>query len=125
MGFLGRCRRFDDTGLAPVAAHPYNPGMTDTHPFRASRSVVAAAVLAIAGLASGTALAEDASSSAQKGALPGVSGDYRIAKPAPVPEPDDALPSDGNGTFKIGNTDVRVGGSITVDAATGGFKPRR
>lgn len=99
--------------------------MTDTHPFRAARSVIAVAVLAIAGLASGAALAEDASSSTQKGALPGVSGDYSIAKPAPVPEPDDALPSDGNGTFKIGNTDVRVGGSITVDAATGRFKPRR
>ena len=96
-----------------------------TNPSRTSHPVVAVAVLAIAGLVSGTALAEDASSSAQKGALPGVSGDYSIAKPAPVPEPDDALPSDGNGTFKIGNTDVRIGGSITVDAATGGFKPRR
>ncbi|QKD03715.1 hypothetical protein [Mesorhizobium loti] len=99
--------------------------MTDTHPFRASRSLIAAAVIAIAGLASGTALGEDASSSAQKGALPGVTGDYRIAKPAPVPEPDDAFPSDGNGTFKIGNTDLRISGSITIDAATGGFKPRR
>lgn len=99
--------------------------MTDNLPFTASRRVITVAVLAIAGVASGAALAEDASSSTPKGALPGVSGNYSIAKPAPVPEPDDALPSDGNGTFKIGNTDVRIGGSITVDAATGGFKPRR
>ncbi|WP_027058868.1 hypothetical protein [Mesorhizobium loti] len=99
--------------------------MTDTHPPRTSHRVVAAAVLAIAGLVSGTALAEDASSSTQKSTLPGVSGDYRIAKPAPQPEPDDALPADGNGTFKIGNTDVRIGGSITLDVATGGIKPPR
>lgn len=95
--------------------------MTDTHPFRASCCVIGVAVIGIAGIASGTALAEDASSSA-KGALPGVTSDYRIAKPAPQPEPDDALPADGNGTFKIGNTDVRIGGSITVDMATGGTR---
>ncbi|MBN9221110.1 MAG: hypothetical protein J0I79_24450 [Mesorhizobium sp.] len=62
------------------------------------------------------AFADD--SSAQK--LPGVSGDYRIAKPAPQPEPDDALPAGNDGSFKIGNTDVRIGGSITLDMATGG-----
>jgi hypothetical protein len=99
--------------------------MTDTHPLRTPHRVVAVAVLAIASLVSGTALAEDASSSAQKGALPGVTGDYRIAKPAPVAEPDDAFPSNGNGTFKIGNTDVRIGGSITLDVATGGINPPR
>lgn len=80
--------------------------------------------LAIVGLASSSALADDASSSAQS-ALPGVTGDYRIAKPAPVPEPDDALPSSGNGQFKIGNTDVRISGSITVDVGVGGIKPPR
>jgi len=74
---------------------------------------------ALAGaLAAGTALADD--SAPQK--LPGVSGDYRIAKPAPQPEPDDAQPAGNNGTFKIGNTDVRIGGSITIDMATGGMK---
>jgi hypothetical protein len=52
-----------------------------------------------------------------------VTSDYRIAKPTPQPEPDDALPAGENGTFKIGNTDVRISGSITVDMATGGIRP--
>lgn len=106
-----------------MAAPPYNREMTDTHPSRPSHRVIAAAVLAIAGLVSGMAVAEDGSPP-QK-ALPGVTGDYRIAKPAPQPEPDDAFPSSGNGQFKIGNTDVRISGSITVDVATGGMKPPR
>ncbi|TPJ35875.1 hypothetical protein [Mesorhizobium sp. B2-8-3] len=78
---------------------------------------VAAAALAGA-LTAGTALADDSSS--QK--LPGVSGDYRIAKPAPQPEPDDALPAGNDGSFRIGNTDVRIGGGITIDMTTGGMK---
>ncbi|MEI9403042.1 hypothetical protein [Mesorhizobium argentiipisi] len=78
-----------------------------------------AALTALAGmLMAGAALADDSSS--QK--LPGVSGDYRIAKPAPQPEPDDALPAGSDGSFKIGNTDVRIGGSITIDMATGGAR---
>ena len=80
--------------------------------------LLCAALVAFAGmLMAGAALADD--SSAQK--LPGVSGDYRIAKPAPQSEPD-ALPAGSDGTFKIGNTDVRIGGSITIDMATGGMK---
>ncbi|RVA18004.1 hypothetical protein EN935_36015, partial [Mesorhizobium sp. M7D.F.Ca.US.004.03.1.1] len=90
--------------------------MTDTYPSRPSRRVIAVVVLAFAGLVSGAAFAED-SSPAQKGALPGVTGDYRIAKPAP--KPDDAFPSNGNGQFKIGDTDVRISGSITVDVGAG------
>lgn len=78
-----------------------------------------AALAALTGaLLAGSALADD--STAQK--LPGVSGDYRIAKPAPQPEPDDAQPAGNDGSFKIGNTDVRIGGSITIDMATGGNK---
>ncbi|MER9741066.1 MULTISPECIES: hypothetical protein [unclassified Mesorhizobium] len=69
------------------------------------------------------AFAGDSSSTSPKGALPGVAGDYRIAKPAPQPEPDDALPAGENGTFKIGDTDVRISGNITVDVGTGGIKP--
>lgn len=76
-------------------------------------------------LQGGMAVAADSSGKTGTGALPGVSGDYRIAKPAPQPEPDDAFPSNGNGTFKIGDTDVRISGSITVDVATGGIKPPR
>ncbi|MGX5828358.1 hypothetical protein [Mesorhizobium sp. 43Arga] len=97
--------------------------MIDTH--SPTHRVAAAAVLTFASLASSMALADDSSAPAQKGALPGVSGDYRIAKPAPQPEPDDAFASNGNGTFKIGDTDVRISGTITVDMATGGFKPPR
>lgn len=82
-------------------------------------------VLAVAGLVSGTVFADDRSPSAQKGALPGVTGDYRIAKPAPKPEPDDAFPSNGNGQFKIGDTDVRISGSITVDVGAGSIGPPR
>ncbi|QND60760.1 hypothetical protein [Mesorhizobium huakuii] len=99
--------------------------MTDTHSPRTSHRVIAAAVLSFASLVSGMALADDNSAQTPKGALPGVNSDYRIAKPAPQPEPDDAFPSNGNGTFKIGDTDVRISGSITVDMATGGFKPPR
>ncbi|RUW97216.1 hypothetical protein EOA30_28405, partial [Mesorhizobium sp. M8A.F.Ca.ET.059.01.1.1] len=89
--------------------------MTDTHRSRLSHRVTAAMVLAIVGLASSPALADDPSPTARNGALPGVKGDYRIAKPAPVAEPDDAFPSSGNGQFKIGDTDVRISGTITVD----------
>ncbi|MFB9979505.1 hypothetical protein ACFSQQ_14960 [Mesorhizobium kowhaii] len=105
--------------------------MTDTHPSRTLHRVVAVVVftavvvIALAGLMSGTALADDSSPPARKGALPGVTGDYRIAKPAPQPEPDDAFPSNGNGQFKIGDTDVRISGSITVDVGTGAIGPPR
>ncbi|PBB65690.1 hypothetical protein CK228_26365 [Mesorhizobium sp. WSM4312] len=99
--------------------------MIDTHSPRTSHRLMVAAVLTFASLASGMALAGDSAPQAQKRALPGVNGDYRIAKPGPRPEPDDAFPSNGNGTFKIGDTDVRISGTITVDMATGGFKPPR
>ncbi|MER9376516.1 MULTISPECIES: hypothetical protein [unclassified Mesorhizobium] len=97
--------------------------MTDTHQSRSLHRVIAVIALAIAGLTSGAALAEDSSPSTQKGALPGVTGDYRIAKPAP--ESDDAFPGNGNGQFKIGDTDVRISGSITVDVGAGSIGPPR
>lgn len=75
--------------------------------------------VAAAAITCGTAFAGDSSPNPQQGALPGVTSDYRIAKPAPEPEPDDALPSNGNGQFKIGDTDVRISGSITVDMGAG------
>jgi hypothetical protein len=125
IGFAPAVEVLTTTGLVPGAARPYNPWMIDTYSPGTLRRVVAAAVLTFASLGSGMALADDSSAQAQKGALPGVSGDYRIAKPVPQPEPDDAFPSNGNGTFKIGDTDVRISGTITVDMATGGFKPPR
>ncbi len=72
-------------------------------------------------LQGGMAVAAD--SKTGTGALPGVTSDYRIAKPAPQPE--DALPAGENGTFKIGNTDVRISGTITVDVGVGSIKPPR
>ena len=99
--------------------------MTDTHSSRTLHRRIAVVVVAVAGLMDGTAFAGDSSPPAQKGALPGVTGDYRIAKPAPEPEPDDGFPSKGNGQFKIGNTDVRISGSITVDVGAGAIKPPR
>ncbi|AZO23679.1 MAG: hypothetical protein E5W38_09415 [Mesorhizobium sp.] len=79
------------------------------------------AFAALVGSLIGSAAAFADDSSTQK--LPGVSSDYRIAKPAPQPEPDDAQPAGNNGTFKIGDTDVRISGSITIDMATGGIRP--
>ncbi|ESX82449.1 hypothetical protein NKJ09_01725 [Mesorhizobium sp. M0189] len=88
-------------------------------------SLLCVAVATVAGtnMLVGMALAQDNSTSSQRGALPGVTSDYRIAEPAPQPEPDDAVPSSGNGTFKIGDTEVRISGSITIDVATGGIRP--
>ncbi|MER8443068.1 hypothetical protein NKH52_07685 [Mesorhizobium sp. M1066] len=91
--------------------------MTDIHLPKSLHRVIAVVVLAFAGFVSGAAFADENSPSAQKGALPGVTGDYRIAKPAP--EPDDAFLGSGNGQFKIGDTDVRISGSITVDVGAG------
>lgn len=66
---------------------------------------------------SSAAFAGDSTTSSANDALPGVTSDYRIAKPAP--EPDDALPAGENGTFKIGDTDVRISGSIIIDVGAG------
>ena len=89
--------------------------------YRLTRLIIAIMVTAAT---SGMAFAGDPSSPA-KGALPGVTSDYRIAKPAPQPEPNDALPATGNGTFRIGNTDVQVSGTVTIDVGTNRFKPSR
>jgi hypothetical protein len=91
--------------------------MTD----RASSLLLIQAVTVAAGLAllTGVAIAGDKSS--DKDALPGVTGDYHIAKPTPKPEPDDAVPASGPGEFKIGDTDVRISGDITIDIGAGGI----
>jgi len=88
--------------------------------YRLNRLTIA---IAITAATSNMAFAGNSTSSSPKSALPGVTSDYRIAKPAPEPEPDDALPAGENGTFKIGNTDVRISGSITVDVGVGAIKP--
>ncbi|MFA6154085.1 hypothetical protein [Mesorhizobium sp.] len=93
--------------------------MTPTPAHRKSHRIIAVAAVVIAGSLSGAARAGDNSAPNQTGALPGVTSDYRIAKPAPAPEPDDAFPSNGTGQFKIGDTDVRISGSITVDMGAG------
>jgi len=54
--------------------------------------------------------------------LPGVSGDHRIVKP--LPEPVDGAPQDGD-AIKIGDWDVRVSGSVTIDIRTGNLPPPR
>lgn len=51
-------------------------------------------------------------------ALPGVDGNYRIVKPL-TPEPDDQSGNASGSQFKIGNMDVRIGGSVTVDIGAG------
>lgn len=106
-------------GLATSTGRRYNRQMIDSRSFRPRRLAVTAVAGAL--MLAGGAFANDS----QKGSLPGVAGDYRIAKPAPQPEPDDAFPANGNGRFKIGDTDVRISGSITVDVGAGGIKPPR
>lgn len=55
--------------------------------------------------------------------LPGVQGDYRIVRPAP--EPEDNATSTPTGQFKIGDMDVRIGGSVTIDIGVGALPPPR
>ncbi len=95
--------------------------MIDSNSSRFLRRFLGA--IACLAVLTGAAIAGDTSS--DKGALPGVTSDYRITKPAPQPEPDDAAPSNGIKQFKIGDTDVRISGSITVDAGVGGIGPSR
>ena len=85
-------------------------------PYLLNRLMTAIAITAVTASA---ALAGNSTSQTQTGALPGVTSDYRIAKPAPQPEPDDTLPASDNGTFKIGDTDVRISGSIIIDVGVG------
>jgi hypothetical protein len=87
------------------------------------RSFVSAA-LAAALPSAGPALAKDAVR-APSPALPGVETGYSIVKP--VPEPDDMADRGTGGTrFKVGDTEVRISGSITVDVGVGSFRaPRR
>lgn len=101
--------------LASVRLGPYSAAMRTEHSL-GRIVIVALAVM----LAAGNVVRAD-NGSTQK--LPGVTGDYRIAKPAPQPEPDDALPAGQNGQFKIGNTDVRISGTITIDVGTGNLRP--
>ena len=53
--------------------------------------------------------------------LPGVSEDHRIVRPLPEPV-DDAPDSD---TIKVGDWDVRISGSVTIDIGTGNLPPPR
>lgn len=114
-------RNFSAIDLVLPPSRHYSPAMTASR----SSSLLCLAIATVAGtnMLMGMAFAQDNSTPSQKGALPGVTSDYRIAEPAPQPEPDDAVPSSGNGTFKIGDTDVRISGSITIDVATGGIRP--
>ncbi|RUM97193.1 hypothetical protein EET67_13645 [Pseudaminobacter arsenicus] len=55
-------------------------------------------------------------------ALPGFEQPEPIVKQLP-PEPDDEAAN--SGTFKVGDFDVRVSGSVTVDIGVGPVKPPR
>jgi hypothetical protein len=80
------------------------------------RMTHAGAVLIAAPLLSGPLVAAEKEKSSPDAKLPGVDGNYRIVKPAPLPEPDDAAPvHDG----KYGNWDVTISGSFTTDAGVG------
>ena len=72
--------------------------------------------------ATGVASAKDAANAAPQHTLPGVDGDYHIVRP--MPEPEDADPLAGS-QFKVGDMDVRIGGSITVDIGAGDIRRPR
>lgn len=95
----------------------YSPAMTMSKSL--ATATLLSAILAF-GLGGQAALAKDIRP-ADKAALPGVDGDHAIVQPRP--EPDEALPAGQNGAFKIGNTDVRISGSIIVDIGTGSIRP--
>ncbi len=52
--------------------------------------------------------------------LPGVSEDHRIVKP--LPEPVDGAPQESD-SIKVGDWDVKISGSVTIDIGTGNFPP--
>jgi hypothetical protein len=86
-------------------------------------SSIVSAALAAALLTAGSALAKDAVKSPSP-ALPGVETGYSIVKP--VPEPDDPADQGNGGTrFKVGDTEVHVSGSITVDIGVGSIRAPR
>ncbi|BCH32896.1 hypothetical protein MesoLjLc_48260 [Mesorhizobium sp. L-8-10] len=70
-----------------------------------------------ASLAGFPALADQRQAGSASEKLPGVEGAYSIV--APAPEPLEA-PSEGGGyTFKAGNTDIRISGSVSVEIGFG------
>lgn len=73
---------------------------------------------ALAALLAGTALAAHAESAAKtKTGLPGVNAGHAIVSPAPPP-PEDAAAGRGT-TFRMGDFDVTVTGSISVELGFG------
>lgn len=73
---------------------------------------------ALAALLAGTALAAHAESAAKtKTGLPGVNAGHAIVSPAPPP-PEDAAEGRGT-TFRMGDFDVTVTGSISVELGFG------
>jgi len=54
--------------------------------------------------------------------LPGVEGSYRIVKPVPAADPDDAQSTADN---KYGRWDVTISGTISVDVGVGKLPPPR
>lgn len=56
-------------------------------------------------------------------ALPGVKGGHTIVQPEPNdPEP---LQTNEDGSIQIGNTRVKISGSVTVDIGAGNLPPPR
>lgn len=81
---------------------------------------VFAATAIVAGIAD-TASAKDNAKSAPH-ALPGVDDGYSIVGPVPEPE-EPVVAENGDRLFKVGNTEVRIGGYIRVDIGTGARRP--
>ncbi|WP_146119581.1 hypothetical protein [Phyllobacterium phragmitis] len=72
--------------------------------------------IAAGAVSAGTSLAEENKT------LPGVKQPDGLVT-APLPEPDQMTEPSRPNTFRIGNTDVTISGSVTVDVGT--FKPSK
>jgi hypothetical protein len=83
-------------------------------PTGAATSLRAGILAAVLAVSTAAVRADPASPSATRlHDLPGVKGGYSIVTPRP--EPDDAVPADASepGTYKIGNLEVHIHGSIS------------
>ncbi|MEQ8400364.1 MAG: hypothetical protein RH978_05085 [Roseitalea porphyridii] len=91
-----------------------------------SRPLMIAVLAAFAAAASLPALAGPDADKADNG-LPGVERPQGAgATDAPLPEPDERLPVGSTpGSFKVGDWDVTISGSISYEIGTGGYRDGR
>ena len=77
---------------------------------------------AILALAAGAASAKDNAKSVSH-PLPGVDDGYSVVVPAAEPPDEPAVAENGDRIYKVGDTEIRIGGYIRVDIGTGKLRP--